>query len=162
MLRKSRHGLTRCPACGAHVRAAATPVLTVCPFCNTNIADRVIRRPVAGRGALVAASLLSLSASCGGAEQEPVSPDDPVANTDNPDDSTNNADNTGFDPNEPDDNVAVAEYGAVPDPAWDPDEPEPVPAPEYGAPAEEEEAQDPTPDVPVPAYGAPPPREVSE
>lgn len=152
MLKKSRHGLTRCPACGVHVRAAATPVLTDCAFCGANLAARVIRRPLTGRGAIVAAGLFSLAA-CGNSETEPLSPDpDDTVHSDQNDriEPPDPDDHSMFDPVVPDDNSAVAEYGIAPDD---------MPAPEYGAPPVEMEMRVEPPDnnVVAPAYGIPAP-----
>ena len=65
---RSRHGLTRCPECRAHVRAGARPSELVCPFC-------VSRKPASrGRSGALAVSLVAFSAlGCGPSEPPPRS-----------------------------------------------------------------------------------------
>ena len=60
---RSRHGLTRCPRCRAHVRAPDRPRDLRCPFCAPP------RSAGAGRAGVLAASLLGFSTvgtACGG------------------------------------------------------------------------------------------------
>src|SRR5690606_15096239 len=80
-MKTSRHGLTRCPACRAHVRAEETPGSTDCPFCGADVGTaRSHTIAAAGRGGVLAASLFALSA-CGGngsAVMEPVAAEPPV------------------------------------------------------------------------------------
>ena len=59
---RSRDDLTRCVSCRRHVRAAARPSLTGCPFCGANLLSdsRVWSR--AGRSGLLAGALLAFTA----------------------------------------------------------------------------------------------------
>ena len=70
MVRKikiTRHGLTRCPSCDAHIRVAENLSDTVCPFCKSALKDAVaVRSPLArvaeaGRAGVVAASIMGLT-----------------------------------------------------------------------------------------------------
>jgi predicted RNA-binding Zn-ribbon protein involved in translation (DUF1610 family) len=68
---KSVHDLTRCTACRAHIRAAERPSATECPFCGANLRSGQPRIALpSGRGSMLAASLLALSA-CGGGQTAP-------------------------------------------------------------------------------------------
>lgn len=126
---KSRSGLTRCPSCRAHVHAAARPSETVCPFCGAIVgsgAARVVR--AAGRGGVLAASLLALSACNGSAETS-----SPEQNTNQPvvEPGSGGSESTDAEDEyerEADDPVAVEAYGVAP--SEPPPEPPPVPA--YG------------------------------
>jgi hypothetical protein len=119
---KSRHGLTRCGACRAHIHAAERPSATVCPFCGANLSSgRAILSLPTGRGGLLAASLFGLSmggamAGCGGSDatqaDEPTTVDDGNANADDGSNANDGDDQYADDP--PDDNNAVAEYGVAP------------------------------------------------
>lgn len=128
---KSRSGLTRCPSCRTHVRAGATPSETQCPFCGANVGSAPARAArAAGKGGLLAASLLAISACNGGsASQETTT--ETVVETDPGGENTNtNTNDDGDDDyeSEPDDPVAVEAYGSPPDDR----PPEPVPVPAYG------------------------------
>lgn len=127
--KRSQRGFTRCPSCGAHVRAADTPAETECTFCNLPITDAAPRKGLSGRGSLVAASLVGLtSAACSGADESAPPPQtadpDPVVTSPDPEPEPDpHAGNDGnppaWDPAPPDDNAGVAEYGVVPQPDLD-------------------------------------------
>lgn len=126
---KSRHGLTRCCACRAHIRAAATPSATVCSFCGANLhAGPAEAHTPRGRGGILAASLLAFSAVGCGAQQ---AGDDPADTTVSADDG---AGGDQYDPEPADDNAAVAEYGVSPDAFEDDAADDPRPTPRYGLP----------------------------
>jgi hypothetical protein len=71
-IKVSKQGLTRCPACKAHIQVAAPLGDTVCPFCNASLSAALERQedpsgPLnrlvgSGRSALIAASLLGVPA----------------------------------------------------------------------------------------------------
>lgn len=77
---RSRHGLTRCRACRAHIHTADRPSDTTCPFCGENqlgIPRAQARGTIlaVGRGGLLAAGLMAFSAmGCGGSEEAPTPP----------------------------------------------------------------------------------------
>ena len=118
-MRKSRHGLTRCPACRAHVHAGETPSTTECPFCGANVREGHARVAIAaGRGGILAASLLALTACGASSSPETTEPvDEPVTT----EDSQNTEGEDQFDPSPSDDPPAVDAYGIAPD--GPPDEP---------------------------------------
>lgn len=132
---QSRHGLTRCTACRAHIRAADRPSATVCPFCGANLrTGRPLISLPSGRGGILAASLLAFSAAgCGGTDadtsnepaitaeptgEDPAGGTAPSANQNQPEDDP------GYDDSVPDP-VAVEAYGAPP-PEDDPSQDQPV------------------------------------
>ncbi len=132
--RKSRDGLTRCPACRAHVVAAERPSLTVCPFCGANQHRATHRLAPIGRGGVLAASLLAFTAvGCGagsGDDDTSVSSDDGSSGGDD------GAGDDRYSDDPPDDNTAVAEYGVAPD-AYQSGSSDPPPdEPMYGVPPE--------------------------
>jgi len=143
---KSRHGLTRCTACRAHIRAAERPSATRCPFCGADMqtGQRLISMP-AGRSGAVAGALLAFSlTACGGADpgpaQEPTEQHaDDNTNADEPvssDDPTPPPSDDQYADDPADDNAAVAEYGmAMPEDQYE-EEPadSPRPTPRYGLP----------------------------
>ena len=61
---RSRHGLTVCPRCRAHVEAGERPSTTVCPFCEKGTSISQV-----GRSGVLAGALLAFA--CGGAEASP-------------------------------------------------------------------------------------------
>lgn len=136
--RRSRDGLTRCPACRAHIVAAERPSETVCPFCGANQHRTRIRLAPVGRGGILAASLLAFGAmGCGGGG---TSDGDTSVSSD--DGTTGGDDGTGgddqYDDQPPDDSRAVAEYGIAPD-EYERESPDPPPdEPMYGVPPEDE------------------------
>jgi predicted RNA-binding Zn-ribbon protein involved in translation (DUF1610 family) len=77
MVRKvkvTRHGMTSCPSCHAHIRVAKTFADTVCPFCQTAFVEAAVtgsrvsglsRVTQAGKSSVLAASLLGLSGLTG-------------------------------------------------------------------------------------------------
>ena len=178
-VRVSRHGLTTCPGCRAHIRLAAEVRQTVCIFCGTElIPSSVIQsamRTVAdvvryGRGGLIAASLLGASVLPGcdedpntgavdaGAEAQPVYgvPADVMDDADVMNDSSADAQNDFGAPlyGLPADMIQDVQIDVAPDPG---------PQPEYGVPPDAfpTDAQDTVDadvdDVPVlPPYGIPP------
>ena len=131
---KSRHGLTRCGACRAHIRAEERPSATVCPFCGANLLAPGAVATAAGRGGVLAASLLAFSAlGCGGG-QAATSDDQTVSADDNtnqppPDDAPDQ-----YEPEPAPDNTAVAEYGVSPDDYESEPAEDPRPTPRYGLP----------------------------
>ena len=130
MVRKvkiTRHGLTACPGCHAHIRVAENLADTVCPFCATALKDAIrstggsaLSRVVkASRSGLVAASILGIGGMSACTNSEPV-------------------------PGPPADTI-------VPDAAHDA-----MPQPEYGMPADITIPSDTQKDAgPQPAYGIP-------
>ncbi len=70
IVKVSRDGLTRCPACGNHIRVAEVLADTTCPFCDASIRQlddpvaaegavrRVARALMTGRSSVIAASIL--------------------------------------------------------------------------------------------------------
>lgn len=97
----SRHGLTSCPACSAHIRVADELHETACPFCGADLmADAgggvlsSLRSAVSsGRSGLVAASLFGLTALAGCGDDE-----DPAADmSDTASDTQDMADDTADD-----------------------------------------------------------------
>ena len=70
----SRHGLTGCPGCGAHIRLAESAEQTECPFCGASLLRaRSLRGLVAsGRSGFLAASLVGLTVlgGCGSDEED--------------------------------------------------------------------------------------------
>ncbi len=120
---KSKHDLTRCTACRAHIRAADRPSTTDCPFCGANLhTGRALSPLPSGRGALLAASLLAFSASACGAGQtdaanEPTpltEPSAPGAEPSEPSADQGQEAVDEYDPHAPDDNAVLAEYGISP------------------------------------------------
>ena len=71
-IKVSKQGLTRCPACKAHIQVAAPLGDTVCPICDASLSAALGRQdgpagPLnrlmgSGRSALIAASLLGVPA----------------------------------------------------------------------------------------------------
>jgi predicted RNA-binding Zn-ribbon protein involved in translation (DUF1610 family) len=133
---KSRHGLTRCTACRAHIRAAETPSATECPFCGANLRAAAPRSVLpSGRTSLLAASLLAMSAAgCGGAQTPADDTATSAPASSNDDNQNTNAGDDQYAPRPADDNTAVAEYGVSPD-AWPEQQADdPRPTPRYGLP----------------------------
>jgi len=127
---RSRHGLTRCTVCRAHIEAAARPSETDCPFCGANLHRSRGRVLPSGRGGVLAASLLAFSATaCGGgdepADDTTVEPVDDTAGSDHgATDNDNGDDDDGYDEAPPDDPNPVADYGIAPDEyGLEPDDP---------------------------------------
>lgn len=156
---QSRHGLTRCTACRAHIRAADRPSATVCPFCGANLqSGRPLISLPTGRGGILAASLLAFGAmGCGGADAESsseptVTAEPSQTGDDDPADQNapnQNAQNTAAE------NPAAQEQGPQ-DPSGD-DDPgyadpvdEPVAVEAYGGPPIEELPTQPAPSEPAP------------
>ena len=126
---KSRHGLTRCTVCRAHIEAAERPSQTDCPFCGANLHRSRGRILPTGRGGILAASLLAFSATaCGGGDD--ASDGDTTVE---PGDDTSGDD--GYSDTPPDDNGAVAEYGIPPD-QYGGGSDDPPDEPMYGVPPE--------------------------
>ncbi len=133
-IRITRHGLTACPSCHAHIRVADNLAETVCPFCSAGLADafphlksrqlsRLARVAQAGRSGILAASLLGLTGmgACG------------------------------------DDNNVQPAYGVPADTIMPDTAQDATPQPEYGMPADIK-ISDTTPGQdagPQPAYGEP-------
>ena len=117
---KSRHGLTRCGACRAHIHAAERPSATVCPFCGANLlSGRAMSSLPSGRGGLLAASLFAMSmAGCGGADtshtDEPTVDDGTASDDGNPNTNGDGQGDDQYADDPPDDNAPVAEYGVAP------------------------------------------------
>ena len=137
---KSRHGLTRCTVCRAHIHADERPSGTDCPFCGANLhrSRGRISLPT-GRGGLLAASLFAFAAAgCSGGDASDDSTSVEPGDDNSGDDNSGN-DNTGLDDqyadDPPDDNAAVAEYGVPPD-RYEGESEEPPPEPVYGVPPE--------------------------
>ena len=164
----SRHGLTRCPACRAHMKIAAEVGQTVCPFCDETLhvalADgssggvlTAARGLLAtGRSGLLAASLLSLSVASGCGVEE----DDPPADTSNADaDASGDASgDTTVEDVDNDDTQNVALYGLPPEDIQVDTAPDGGNEPEYGVPPDPDasDATDMTEDSGTqPAYGIP-------
>ncbi len=129
---RSRSGLTRCPSCRAHVRAAESPTETVCPFCGAALTGAPSRMASAGRGGVLAASLLAFS--CGGGsgaaepEEQPTVVNEPPVGVVEPSDNQNEEEAQEQDDfEEAEEPVAVEAYGVAP---AEPPRPPPVPA--YG------------------------------
>lgn len=122
---KSRHGLTRCTVCRAHIEAAERPSETDCPFCGANLHRSRGRVLPTGRGGILAASLLAFSATaCGGGDDASdgdttVEPGDDTSggndNAGNDNGGNDNAGDDGYDDTPPDDPGPIAEYGMPPD-----------------------------------------------
>lgn len=130
---KSRHGLTRCTACRAHIQAGDTPSRTECPFCGATLTTATRRILPSGRSGLLAASLFTLSAAgCG----SPQADGEPTVTTEPSDDNQNTSGGDQFAPRPADDNTAVAEYGIAADDedTWGGQAEDPRPAPRYGLP----------------------------
>ena len=75
-IRISRHGLTRCPSCSAHIKVAFVLAETACPFCEASLQSAMSSKDegmlhmlstslMVGRSSLIAASLLGLSLGAG-------------------------------------------------------------------------------------------------
>lgn len=145
---KSRHGLTRCPSCRAHIQAGATPSTTACPFCGATLhsapASVAISR---GRGGLLAASLLAFGAAgCGGSQAQDESATestqsdtsgsiDTSATTETSESESDNTNNEDAEETAtPGDNTAVAAYGGAPDSFSETPADTPRPTPRYGLP----------------------------
>jgi hypothetical protein len=138
----SRDGLTRCPKCSSHIKVAAVLAETTCPFCNTvlktalkpdpkGILQSISDKLKQGRGGLIAASLLGLTAGVSGCATD------------------SNGDGTGGDTSSITDVVqedaedvgAQPEYG-VPADVFQEDAMDAGPQPEYGVPADVDEEKD--------------------
>jgi hypothetical protein len=90
----SRHNLTVCPRCEAHIQVAADMRDTVCPFCQAALVAAPVARVMSGalrgalstgRSGLLAAGLLGLSVSaCTEEESHPIygSPPGDTSSTD--------------------------------------------------------------------------------
>jgi hypothetical protein len=180
MVRKikiTRHGMTTCPTCHAHIRVAAKLADTVCVFCSTALKDvlpagdlgrlsGLARIAHASRSGVVAASILGLTGLAGcennvqpvyGAPADILVPD--------------TAKDAGPQPEYglpadvfPSDAATDIGQDALPQPAYgipadamEPDiAPDAGPQPEYGMPADIGESKDATEDVgPQPPYGIP-------
>ena len=135
----SRHGLTRCPACKAHIQVALSLADTICPFCQATISDANIQGSAgafgrlmgSGRSALIAASLLGVPAMGACGDDTGSTPDDDVST------DTSSADAEG-------DVGFVQPYGLPPDMFEEPEadvqtdaELDFGPAPPYGQPPDE-------------------------
>lgn len=60
----SRHGMTECPSCKAHIRVATKIAETACPFCNAELVEAIgrgNRLGALGRSGMLAGALLGLS-----------------------------------------------------------------------------------------------------
>jgi predicted RNA-binding Zn-ribbon protein involved in translation (DUF1610 family) len=135
---KSLHDLTRCTACRAHIRAADRPSQTDCPFCGANLHTGRARIALpAGRGTLLAASLLAFSA-CGGGQSEASEPTDtttePAGDPSDPSANQNQEPQDQYAPEPADDHNAVAEYGMPLDDYAEEPADNPPPMPRYGLP----------------------------
>jgi hypothetical protein len=159
-IKVSRHNLTRCPACQAHIQLAATLRATVCPFCQTALTSAPPTPPTmlsglihgalaTGRSGLLAAGLLGLSVSAC-SEEETNPPADTTSATDATD--TNTDTNTDPDTTPADDDMPVAEYGIPPDDTAS--APDSTMGDLYGLPPDAVEDAD--EDVPANDYGLPP------
>lgn len=151
---KSRHGLTRCGVCRAHIQAGERPSETDCPFCGANLlrGGPAITRPT-GRGGVLAASLLAFGLTACGADEPPaqldpapIGAEEPTAG--DPADPAEPTGTDGFAPDQAPEPNAVAEYGARPEPV----DPPPPPQPTVNPSGDTEDQN-----VLLPAYGAPPP-----
>ena len=88
-IKVSRQGLTRCPSCKAHIQVATPLTDTVCPFCQTHLAQALTasgseqgplsRLMGSSRSAVIAASLLGVPVigACDNTTKPPL--DDPNA-----------------------------------------------------------------------------------
>jgi hypothetical protein len=148
----TRHGMTNCPQCHAHIRVAAELSSTVCPFCETHLKDVVpasdlgrlsglSRVAKASRSGVVAASILGLSglAGCETSSSVPVygAPADVMV------------------PDTVEDAVSAPEYGLPADIMVADTVEDATSQPEYGLPADvTENAKEDVP--PAPPYGIPP------
>ncbi len=177
---RSRHGLTRCRACRAHIQTAARPSDTICPFCGENqlgIPKREARSTIVavGRGGLLAAGLMAFSAiGCAEdpappapapivqapdpgaplAPMEPLAPPEPLVEAPPPVTPEPLLDE---EPSEPIAERPRPRPRPRPDPIAPPDRPIAVPA--YGVAPPDEWRPDPSPDMrPTPRYGLPPMR----
>jgi hypothetical protein len=148
----TRHGMTNCPQCHAHIRVAAQLAATVCPFCEAHLKDvlpagdlgrlsGLSRVAQASRSGVLAASILGLSGLAGCEQSAPAPVYGAPADIMVPD----TAEDAG----------PMPEYGLpadimVPDTVADA-----TSQPEYGLPADVTE--DTKEDVPqAPPYGIPP------
>jgi predicted RNA-binding Zn-ribbon protein involved in translation (DUF1610 family) len=134
---RSRHGLTRCTACRAHIRSSDRPSTTECPFCGATVsAGRPQTSLPSGRGGILAASLLALG-GCGGPSAPP--PEEPShAETSAPatDDGSNDNDDEDADDGDerPQEQVQapVAAYGIAPQDRYQTTPEQPPDEPMYG------------------------------
>jgi predicted RNA-binding Zn-ribbon protein involved in translation (DUF1610 family) len=143
-IRVSRHRLSECPGCHAHITVDDAVAQTVCPFCGTqltqgpDVSSRGLSR-LLGRGSkssLLAASLL-------GALTVTACEDD------------GGTSNAGQDTNQTDSGtVGDTTADAASDVSGATDDTGVVPL--YGAPADVENDSQPLPDAPVAMYGQPP------
>jgi hypothetical protein len=190
-MRRTRGGFVVCGGCLRHVRLQAFDGSEDCPFCGTRIDVNAAGRAVqpaqagAGRGAVVLAALLGVSAAACGTEEEPAGGDDTGVVEDVPgidamyggppldasedalvEEDVPAADAYGLPPDSAFEDVPVAPpYGipapdaASPDASTDEDIiPDPIPQPEYGLPFDPDAGTDDDIEEPIPApeYGAPP------
>lgn len=152
-IKVSRQGLTRCPSCKAHIQVATPLKDTICPFCQTNLAEALASRapqqgPLSrlmgsGRSAVIAASLLGVPA---------IGACDSDGGTSGSDAATPVADAA-------DDVAPVEVYGMPADIDAGPVPDQGAPAPEYGMPADMEdivESETTEEPPPVDVYGMPP------
>ncbi|MBX3269242.1 MAG: hypothetical protein KF729_03220 [Sandaracinaceae bacterium] len=119
-LPRSRHDLTRCLACRAHVRVAPD---AACPLCEAPLGAAASARPF-GRGGLLAAALLAFGATaCGagsdGGADEPVAEDTSGEDTSGDeraggDDGRDGEPGGGGVEGDPEDAPVVALYGVPP------------------------------------------------
>ncbi len=156
---KSRHGLTRCTVCRAHIQAGDRPSDTDCPFCGANLlrgGSRITQATT--RGGVLAASLLAFSLTACGGGDEPVEPD-PSTQSDNTGGETPSGDDQYSD-DPADDPNGVAEYGMPADDQYS-DEPaeDPNMVAEYGVSPDDEYEAEPAEEMrPVARYGMAPVR----
>lgn len=143
-IRISRSRMTACPSCQSHIQVAENIAETVCPFCQTaltaGLASKMASPPdftrfaSAGRGALIAASLLGLSmASCTNSAGS--------AGTDASSNDSGNAELSGSDDaSDASDSGVAPMYGMPADTAQDSasqdDVPQDLPQAMYGMPAD--------------------------
>jgi len=147
---RSRHGLTRCRACRAHIQTGPTPSRTVCPFCGVHQRGEPKARPrivAVGRGSILAAGLLAFTACAEPPAPAPSPSPDPIL-------QPSPAPQPPMQPLRPDDPVVVA------DPLPEPEPPEPEP--EVDEPSDtivqRPRPRPPAPNpAPMPAYGVAPP-----
>ncbi len=155
-IRVSRQGLTRCPACGRHIRFAESVALTACPFCGSGLSG-VAKAKAAivhgARGGILAAGLMGAlaceSSATGTSPAGDTTGGDSAVTTDVA--SEPDVVDPGEDTVEPAEDIgAQPEYGLPP---MDVEEPEDIPVqPLYGGPPDTVT----TDDVPIqPLYGAP-------
>ena len=156
-IKVSRQGLTRCPSCKAHIQVATPLADTVCPFCQSALAqalaaDDADSGPLArlmgtSRSAVIAASLLGvpvLGACDSGSSDSGSDPTaDVAASADVALDSSvaavygMPADITIDAGPVPEEVISAAEYGMPADIMMEPDAAEePVPSEAYGMPPE--------------------------